>query len=44
MGSRKAVTAGLKEICLVPSADAAAGALERFAEKRDTKYPAISKS
>jgi transposase-like protein len=41
---RKAVTADLKEIYLAPSADAAAGALERFAEKWDAKYPALSKS
>jgi transposase-like protein len=41
---RKAVTADLKEICLAPSEDAAAGALERFAEKWDAKHPAISKS
>ena len=41
---RKAVIAGLKEIYLAPSADAAAAALERFAEKWDSKYPAISKS
>jgi putative transposase len=41
---RKAVTAGLKEICLAPSEDATGGALERFAEKWDAKYPVISKS
>ena len=41
---RKAVTGDLKEIYLAPSADAAQGALERFAEKWDRKYPAISKS
>jgi len=41
---RKAVTAGLKDIYLAPSADAAGTALERFAEKWDKKYPAISKS
>jgi len=41
---RKAVTTDLKEIYLAPSADAAACALERFAEKWDRKYPAISKS
>jgi transposase-like protein len=41
---RKAVAAGLKEIYLAPSADAAAAALERFAENWDRKYPAISKS
>jgi transposase-like protein len=41
---RKAVTGGLKEIYLAPSADAAQAALDRFAEKWDGKYPAISKS
>jgi transposase-like protein len=41
---RKAVTAGLKEIYLAPSADAAGTALETFGEKWDKKYPAISKS
>ena len=41
---RKAVTTDLKEIYLAPSADAAATALEQFAEKWDRKYPAISKS
>jgi len=41
---RKAVTTDLKEIYLAPSADAADSALERFAEKWDRKYPAISKS
>jgi len=41
---RKAVTADLKEIYLAPSADAAETALERFAEKWDRKYPAISRS
>jgi transposase-like protein len=41
---RKAVTADLKEIYLAPSEDAAGAALERFAEKWDRKYPAISKS
>jgi transposase-like protein len=41
---RKAVTADLKEIYLAPSADAAESALDRFAEKWDRKYPAISKS
>jgi transposase-like protein len=41
---RKAVTTDLKEIYLAPSEDAASGALERFAEKWDAKYPAISKS
>jgi len=41
---RKDVTADLKEIYLAPSTDAAETALERFAEKWDNKYPAISKS
>ena len=41
---RKAVSTGLKEIYLAPSADAAAYALEQFSEKWDKKYPAISKS
>jgi transposase-like protein len=41
---RKAVTSDLKEIYLAPSADAAESALERFAEKWDRKYPAISRS
>ena len=41
---RKAVTDDLKEIYLAPSEDAAAAALETFAEKWDGKYPAISKS
>jgi transposase-like protein len=41
---RKAVTADLKEIYLAPSADTAEASLERFAEKWDGKYPAISKS
>lgn len=41
---RKAVTADLKEIYLAPSGDAAETALERFAEKWDRKYPAISRS
>jgi transposase-like protein len=41
---RKAVSADLKEIYLAPSEDSAAAALERFAEKWDRKYPAISKS
>ena len=41
---RKEVTSDLKEIYLAPSADAAESALERFAEKWDRKYPAISKS
>jgi transposase-like protein len=41
---RKAVAAGLKEIYLAPSEGAASAALERFAEKRGGKYPAISKS
>jgi transposase-like protein len=41
---RKAVTTDLKEIYLAPSDDAALGALDRFAEKWDRKYPVISKS
>ena len=41
---RKAVTTDLKEIYLSPSADAAANVLERFSEKWDRKYPAISRS
>jgi transposase-like protein len=41
---RKAVAADLKEIYLAPSDDAALGALDRFAEKWDRKYPTISKS
>jgi transposase-like protein len=41
---RRAVTADLKEICLAPSEEAAAGALERFAGKWDAKYPGISRS
>jgi len=41
---RRGVTTDLKEIYLAPSADAAASALERFSEKWDRKYPAISKS
>jgi transposase-like protein len=41
---RRAVVAGLKEIYLAPSADAAGTALDRFGEKWDCKYPAISKS
>ena len=41
---RKAVACGLKEIYLAPCADAARAALQRFAEKWDGKYPAISKS
>jgi transposase-like protein len=41
---RKAVTAGLKEIYLALSEDAASDVLERFAEKWDRKYTAISKS
>ena len=41
---RKAVTVDLKKIYLAPSADAAADALEDFAEKWDKKYPTISKS
>ena len=41
---RKAVTGDLKEIYLAPSEDAAFAALEKFSEKWDGKYPAISKS
>jgi transposase-like protein len=41
---RKAVTADLKEIYLAPSDNAAQDALQRFGEKWDIKYPAISKS
>jgi transposase-like protein len=41
---RKAVTTGLKEIYPAPPEGAAGGALERFAEKGDVKYQAISKS
>jgi transposase-like protein len=41
---RKAVTADLKEIYLAPSVGAAQGALDRFAEKWDAKYPAVAKS
>ena len=41
---RKAVTGDLKELYLAPSVDAAENALERFGEKWDVKYPAISKS
>jgi len=41
---RKAVTADLKEIYLAPSAGAVESALDRFVEKWDQKYPAISKS
>jgi transposase-like protein len=41
---RKAVTAGLKEIYLAPSEPAAREALDRFAEKWDTRFPMISKS
>jgi transposase-like protein len=41
---RKAVSSDLKEIYLAPSADAAEGALNRFSEKWDHKYPAISVS
>jgi transposase-like protein len=41
---RKAVVADLKEMYLAPSEDAAMTALERFSEKWDGKYPAISKS
>jgi len=41
---RKSVTTDLKEIYLAPCEDAAQHALERFGEKWDKKYPAISKS
>jgi transposase-like protein len=41
---RKAVTGDLKEIYLAPSADATGATLDRFSEKWDGKYPAISKS
>jgi transposase-like protein len=41
---RKAETTGLKEIYIALSEAAAGGALERFAEKWDAKYPAVSKS
>jgi len=41
---RKAVAADLREIHLVPCADAAQAALRRLAEKWDGKYPAISRS
>jgi len=41
---RKAVSTDMKEIYLAPSQDAAAAALQRFGEKWDGKYPAISKS
>jgi transposase-like protein len=41
---RKAVIAGLKKICLSPSAELAAEALEEFAGERDKKYPMIAKS
>ena len=41
---RKAVSADLKELYLAPSEDAALAALDRFGEKWDRKYPAISKS
>ena len=41
---RKAVTTDLKGIYLAPSADAAQAALDKFSEKWDVKYPAISKS
>ncbi len=41
---RKEITSDLKEIYLAPSDKAAETALERFAEKWDGKYPAISKS
>jgi transposase-like protein len=41
---RKAVIAGLKNICLAPPAELAARALDGFAAARDAKYPVISKS
>jgi transposase-like protein len=41
---RKAVTAGLKDIYLAPSADAASGPLEKKKKKWGGKYPAVSKS
>ena len=41
---RKVVTSDLKEIYLAPSEGAARTALEKFSEKWDAKYPAISKS
>jgi transposase-like protein len=41
---RKEITADLKEIYLAPSDRSAETALEKFAEKWDGKYPAISKS
>jgi transposase-like protein len=41
---RKAVTAGLKNIYLSPSAELASVALEEFAEVWDTTYPMIAKS
>jgi len=41
---RKEITGDLKEIYLAPSSDAAHASLDRFAEKWDKKYPAISKS
>ncbi len=41
---RKEITSDLKEIYLAPSDKAAETALQRFAERWDRKYPAISKS
>jgi transposase-like protein len=41
---RKAVIAGLKTICLAPSAQLAAGALDEFAPVWDKKYPVIARS
>jgi transposase-like protein len=41
---RKAVVAGLKAICLAPSAELAAGVLDEFASVWDTKYPMIARS
>jgi transposase-like protein len=41
---RKAVTVDLKEIYLAPSEEVALAALDRFGDKWDKKYPAISKS
>jgi len=39
---RKAVATELKEICLASCVGAAGVAPQRFAEKWDVKYPAIS--
>jgi transposase-like protein len=41
---RKAAIAGLKNSCLAPSAELAAGALEEFAAEWDAAYPMIAKS